>query len=449
MNHDAIPAILLTNMFRTFAVIFFLLLLPSPLFAAEQTSDLIPEMTADDPVLSLMFKESVDVALESVRSRADGSRFLSAGPRYDTPARTYYRDSYWTSGLILMMDPTIVREQILLLATGIEANGSVPSALTVDANGLKVPLWVDHHDSGPFFIMMVYDYIRWTGDQSILNVFVGQRSIFILMEDILTHLQSLDTNGNFLPEKPANSLQDWLDTIPRGGEVLYNEVLYYRALRNMVEMSELRDYSAHATVFHRYSLLVRHQINTLFWNEPKGYFFERCENGVCVDRLTNESSLAVMYEVIPANRRQRFLKSLRQLETDWGVVNAIPAYVGFTPSQYQNMTDWPVLDGMNAGARLKYSNKDWYHPLTRWWTYFDSVRKEGEKLPEFISPTDLSGGRSQAWSVNPIVSFIRYGLGVDPDLQGHFTVKPSPAGQVLLKNIWIRGQRITLYAKQK
>lgn len=436
-------------MFRILVVIFFLLIVPNALWAAEQADVLFPEMISDDSILSAMFDESVDVAIDSIKIRPDGSRFLSAGPRYDVPARTYYRDSYWTSGLVLLIDPTVIREQILLLATGIEANGSVPSALTVDANGLKVPLWVDHHDSGPFFIMMVYDYLRFTGDQSILNALVGERSIFVLMEDVLTHLQSLDQDGNFLPEKPANSLQDWLDTIPRGGEVLSNEVLYYRALRNMVELSELRDDSAHATVFHRHSLLVRHQINTLFWHEPKGYFFERCENGLCVDRLTNESSLAVLYEVIPSSRRDRFLTSLKQLETDWGVVNAIPAYPGFTVNRYQNMTDWPVLDGMNAGARLKFDDKGWYKPLTKWWTYFDSIRLEGEKLPEFISPTDLSGGRSQAWSVNPIVSFVRYGIGVDPDLRGQFTVKPSPAGDVLLKNIMIRGQRITLQAKPK
>lgn len=436
-------------MFRIFVVIFFLLIVPNVLWAAEQADVLFPEMISDDPVLSSMFDESVDVAIDSIKIRPDGSRFLSAGPGYDVPARTYYRDSYWTSGLVLLIDPTVIREQILLLATGIEADGSVPSALTVDADGLKIPLWVDHHDSGPFFIMMVYDYLRFTGDQSILDVLIGQRSIYVLMEDVLTHLQSLDRDGNFLPEKPANSLQDWLDTIPRGGEVLYDEILYYRALRNMVEMSELREYSAHATVFHRHSLLVRHQINTLFWHEPKGYFFERCENGLCVDRLTNESSLAVLYEVIPPSRRDRFLTSLKQLETDWGVVNAIPAYPGFTVNRYQNMTDWPVLDGMNAGARLKFYDEGWYQPLTKWWTYFDSVRLEGEKLPEFISPTDLSGGRSQAWSVNPIVSFIRYGLGVDPDLQGQFTVKPSPTGEIQLKNIMVRGQRITLQANPK
>ncbi len=432
-----------------FFVVILFLAYPFKLFSADAKSFLRPELIADDPILSALFEESVDVAIESIQTANDGSHFLSAGPRYGNPPRTYYRDSYWTAGLVLMINPLVVREQILQLASGVEPNGSVPSAITVDSNELKIPLWNDHHDSGSFFIMMVYDYLRWTGDETILNEYVGNRTVFVTMEDILTHLFSLDTNLNYLPEKPSDSLQDWLDTIPRGGEVLYNQVLYYRALRNMVEIATVRGYPTHATVFHRHSLLVRHQINKMFWNKEKGYFFERCEADVCIDRLTNESSLAVLYEVISPSNRNRFFDSLKKLETSWGVMNAVPAYGGFALSKYHNATDWPVLDGMNAGARLKYNNADWYYPLTRWWTYFNEVRGEGEKLPEFISPNDLTGGRSQAWSVNPSVSLIRYGLGLDPAMDGSYTIKPSPQGNITLKNVQVRGQRLTVQAKQK
>lgn len=423
--------------------------MPSILHAAEKADFLIPTLTSDDPIIVQMFDESVDVGLDAIKNAIDGSRYLSAGPRYSIPPRTYYRDSYWTSGLLLLVDPTVVREQILRLAKGVEHDGSAPSALVVDGTDLKIPLWIDHHDSGPYFIMTVYDYLRYTGDQTILDEGVNGRSIYVIMEDILTHLYSLDTDGNFLPEKPSNSLQDWLDTIPRGGEVLYNEVLYYRALRNMAEITASRGDETHAMIFNRHSLIVRHQINSQFWNEAKGYYFERCEKDVCVDRLTNESSLAALYDVISPKYRRQFFLSLKQLETSWGVVNAVPAYSGFILNNYQNQTDWPVLDGMNAGARLKHGNANWYHPMTRWWTSFNSVREKGEKLPEFFSPTDLSGGRSQAWSVNPIVSFIRYGLGIDPALDGIFFVKSSPAGEITLKNIWMRGQRITVKAQAK
>ncbi len=431
----------------TWFFLFFFVLYPGSLRAAQDSTPL-PSLETDDAVLTSIFQESVTVALDSIQTAQDGSHYLSAGPKYANPPRTYYRDSYWTSGLILMIDPSIVREQILRLASGVEADGSVPSVVSIDSD-LTIPLWIDHHDSGPFFIMMVYDYIRWTGDTSILNSFIGNRTIFVIMEDILTHLRSLDTDGNFLPEKPPNSLQDWLDSIPRGGEVLYNELLYYRALRNMVELAELRGYTTHALVFHRVSLLARYQINKQFWNEATGSFYERCEKHICVDRLTNESSLAILYDVIYPEHRKQFFETLTQLETDWGVLNAVPAYEGFTQTSYQNATDWPVLDGMNAGARLKYGNTDWYVPLTTWWISFDKDRKSGEMLPEFVSPIDKSTGLSQAWSVNPIVSFIRYGIGLDPALDGSYTIRSSPTTDVVLKHVLVRDQYITIQTKQK
>ncbi|MBI4714127.1 hypothetical protein HY771_03005 [Candidatus Uhrbacteria bacterium] len=434
---------------------FFLFTLFFPLITNAADS-VVPTMESTDSVLVKMFDESVEVALESSKQTTDGLRYISAGPRYSNPLRVYYRDSYFASGMLLLLKPDVVRDQILLLARGVEKKGTTPSAIPVDPDGVIMPVWKDHYDSGPYFIMMIYDYVRWTGDISILDEQVGDRTIFSTMEDILTHLETLDKNGNLLPEKPANSLQDWLDSIPRGGEVLYDEVLYYRALRNMTELAQFLGKSAHATVFHRHSLLVRYQINEILWNDAKGYYFERCENGKCEDRLTNESSLAVLYDVVLPKNRERLMKNLEQLETrynpnlmygTWGVVNAYPGYPNSRTYFYQNMTDWPFLDGMNAGARLKYGIGDWYFPMTSWWTFFETQREEGERLPEFVSPIDLSGGRSQAWSVNPIVSFIRYGLGIDPALDGTYTIRRSPIGKIELKNLLVRGQRISVSAK--
>jgi glycogen debranching enzyme len=414
-----------------------------------------PTLTSKDETLVEMFEESLDVALASIEVSENGTRYVTAGPKYGDPARVYYRDTYWTSGLILMIEPYVIRDQILLLARGIEANGSTPSAIPVDPDGTKIPLWVDHVDSGPYFVMLVRDYVAWTGDTSVLSERVNSRTIFAAMEDAMTWLSTKDTDGNLLPEKKAGSLQDWLDSIPRGGEVFSNEVLYYKAMRDLVELATLIDEPAHAQAFHRQSLLVRYQLNHLFWNEEGGYYYERCENGTCEERVTNESALAILFDVASATQRERLFESLRQLESaynddiahgDWGVLNAWPLYEGFTPYDYQNGTDWPFLDGMNAGARLKYNNADWYYPLTRWWT-FNTQQGSGRVLPEHVSPVDLDGGDQQAWSVHPIAAFIRYGIGLNPDINGYYTTKHSPNGDVRLEGIILRGNRISVEAR--
>ena len=173
--------------------------------------------------------------------------------------------------------------------------------------------------------------------------------------------------------------------------------------------------------------------------------------------MTNESALAILYGLANAQQREKLFESLRSLESaynddidhgDWGVLNAWPLYEGFTPYDYQNGTDWPFLDGINAGARFKYGNADWEYPLTRWWTF---NREQGSErvLPEHLSPVDMDGGDQQAWSVFPIVSFIRYGLGLDPTLEGSYTIRRSPNGDVRLENIVLRGQRISVEARAK
>ncbi|KKR04645.1 MAG: Amylo-alpha-1,6-glucosidase family protein [Candidatus Uhrbacteria bacterium GW2011_GWF2_39_13] len=410
------------------------------------------QLFSSDPVLVSLFEESVDVAIDSIGVTSNGTRYLRAGPKYDSPERVYYRDSYWASGLVLMIEPYVIRDQIELLASGVEPNGSTPSAITVNPQDTKIPLWVDHFDSGSYFVMLVYDYVRWTGDFSILNERVNGRTIFTTMEDIVSYLSDKDSNGNYLPEKSKNSLQDWLDNIPRSGEVFSNEVLYYRALRNLVDLANAFGEPQHAQSFHRQSLLVRYQINKLFWNKKGGYYYESCYRRVCEDRITNESALAILYDVATPEQRDSLFKQLKTLESvnnpdiaygDWGVLNAWPLYKGFTPYHYQNGTDWAFLDGINAGARLKYANNDWYYPLTRWWTYHKETDSE-TFLPEYVSPVDKQAGDQQAWSVNPMVSFVRYGMGIDPDLNGSYTVTSFPDVDARIEGMVLRGKRVEI-----
>lgn len=417
-----------------------------------------PILQTKDPILKKMFEESVDVAIASVKQDVNKRRYFVAGPKYTMPERTYYRDSYWSSGLMLFIEPVFVRDQILLLARGVEKDGSTPSAIPVNPSDRKIPLWTNHYDSGSYFIMMVYDYIRYTGDTSILFESVNKRTVFETMHKIVSYLESQDKDKNFLPEKPKNSMQDWLDSIPRGGEVISNEVLYYQALRELSEITERFGKKDLARAYDRRSLLVRNAINERFWNEEEKMYQEHCEGSVCVNRLTNESALAILFGVIDPNEREPFFQTLQKLETrnnkefrlhgDIGVLNAYPFYENVTqPFLYQNGTDWPFLDGINAGARLKYQNRDWYYPLTRWFVYFQDLKKPHERLPEYISPIDKGYGIDQAWSTYPITAFLRYGLGLDPDLQGKYSKPSSLIGETSISNVLMRGKRIQVEIK--
>ncbi len=414
----------------------------SPIVSVDTTLHR-PVMHTDDPILDGMFEDSVDVALASIGVTGDGTRYIAAGPKYMDPPRVYYRDTYWSSGMILMIEPYVVRDQILLLASGVGTDGSVPSAVPVDPKGLRMSLWADHVDSGPYFILLVDDYIRWTGDASVLKEQVNGRTVFAAMEDIVSYLSTKDTDGNLLPEKPEHSLQDWLDSIPRSGEVVSNEVLYYQALRDLADLSTLNRQPSHARSFYRQALLVRDQINAIFWNKTGGYLYESCDRGVCENRVTGESALALLYDVLTPDRRAQQLEALERLEKDWGVLNAWPLYNGTTRYHYQNGTDWAFLDWINAGARLKLGDGGWKVPLTRCWTY-NEEQGRNKVLPEYVSYLDQNAGDEQAWSVNPIVSYIRYGLGMDPGLEATYTFASAPGGNVTLEKVVLRGARVSI-----
>ena len=88
-----------------------------------------------------------------------------AGIVYQSPARTYYRDGYWTAISILKYRPDMVRNQILTLAAGINKDGKCPSAVKSNFKNW----WGNHYDSPSFFAILLYDYVRLTGDLGIFT----------------------------------------------------------------------------------------------------------------------------------------------------------------------------------------------------------------------------------------------------------------------------------------
>lgn len=279
------------------------------------TSLTLPTLETGNETLDAIFRASLKTAIANVHVSDSGQRYFSAGPKYDDVERTYYRDSYWLAQMLLLIEPYVVRDEILLLASGVEADGSVPSAMTIEADAPQLDLWKDHYDSGPYLVMMVNEYIRSTGDTDVLKEKIGDDSLYQILQRALTHLANTDEDGDALPEKPNDSLQDWLDTIPRGGEVLYDEVLYFRALQNMSELATVLHKTAEAKSYASLAKRVKKQMNNQFWSPTRGYYYERCESTGCVDRLTNESSLAILYGLPTVKNRKLLFKSLETLES--------------------------------------------------------------------------------------------------------------------------------------
>ncbi|MBP0573429.1 hypothetical protein J8J27_22285, partial [Mycobacterium tuberculosis] len=66
-----------------------------------------------EPFLRSMVSQGLHAALSSIRrDRTGGFAGLAAGQAYSAPARTYYRDGYWTHQALLALCPEVLKDQI-------------------------------------------------------------------------------------------------------------------------------------------------------------------------------------------------------------------------------------------------------------------------------------------------------------------------------------------------
>ncbi len=203
--------------------------------------DAMPEAPA---LMRSMISQSLHAALSSIRRDEHGAfAGLAAGQAYSAPARTYYRDGYWTLQALLDREPEAVRAQIDRLARGVQENGEAPSGVILTGPGQaeeweKVRLtdprikeehlrpgdwWSDHFDSPLFFILTIGDYINATGDGSPLSLYWDK------VVAIFNRYCGFDETGTGLPIKPRHD-RDWADNVYRHGYVAYDLGLWIGAL---------------------------------------------------------------------------------------------------------------------------------------------------------------------------------------------------------------------------
>ena len=338
---------------------------------------------------------ALNAAFSSYKSFAGFQGFF-AGVNYAAPARTYYRDGFYTALAVLPYRPDWVRAQLVTLARGIADDGSCGSA--VDANG--APWWRDHVDSPLFFALLLYAYVANTADKGILNESqIGQKLAAILDQTIA----ALDENG-LIPRLPA-SRHDWADNVFREGYVTYVQCLAFGALQLGGSLLPERERYREA------AQRIKASVNQILWDETLGYYVnfktpEETERNLSIDTV-----FAALFELAPADRAKRMLTQMEALlETqhntrfgEFGTMCVYPPYASAArlveksadPLRYHNGADWPYLSSLYAFAK-KMHGMAYRYPLTRW---YERGLAQGYATPwEYDSPYYPVGGMLQGWS---------------------------------------------------
>lgn len=400
--------------------------------------DLMPEA---DPLLRSMVIQGTHAAHSSVR-RDDRGRFdgLAAGLHYSTPARTYYRDGYWTLQLLLATQPAIVHEQIEILASGVQPEGEAPSGVIVSgpeqarawenlrttAFGMdwihtrSVDWWSDHFDSPLFFVLTIGDYVRVTGD-----IEPAERH-WPLIKGVFERYCELTEGG--LPVKPRHD-RDWADNVYRGGYVAYDLGLWVGALEAMHRLAETLEPGLQAKIATA-AEHARAAIATELWR-PDGWYADYASpeglaevEPALEDHLTLDSLTLLRYDAVPESAAVEVLEAVRRhLETrnnenqgfgDWGMMCVYPPFkhradvrskTAFA-FRYHNGADWPWLDGIYAEERLRRGLPGWRYPMLRWWE--TCLERGWMGAVEYFSPPWGRGSLLQGWSAMPAAAAIKH-----------------------------------------
>lgn len=393
-----------------------------------------------EPLLRSMVLQGTHAALSSIRRDQHGAfAGLAAGLAYSAPARSYFRDGYWTLQLLLQADPQAVADEIDLLARGVHDDGEAPSGVILSGPAQSAAWealrqrsrrlaaahrpgdwWSDHFDSPLFFVLMIGDYVRATGDRG-----PAERHADRIAAVFQRYARfAADTDG--LPAKPRHD-RDWADNVLREGAVAYDLGLWVGALRTIVDLGGPLATRAKALADAALPRLERLWMGDHYadWRRPDG----SSEPHLALDSLT-----LLRADAAPADKAQVVLERARMtLESrhngiqrwgDWGMLCAFPPFARREDTRaksafafrYHNGADWPWLDGLYARERLRRGLPGWRYPLLRWW---ETCLAQGWAGPvEYFSPPFGRGSLLQGWSGYPAAVALEFSATVlagDPE----------------------------------
>lgn len=359
--------------------------------------------------LNAYYKSLLNASLSNYKELGKFKGFL-AGIVYQFPARTYYRDAYWTVLSVLPVRPDLVRNEIITLANGISKKGECPSAVKFNFKNY----WGDHYDSPSFFVLMLYDYLVHTKDFTILNEKVKAGRVINSANLVLQRLMKETDESGLLVKGGEYNRRDWCDNVFRSTYVTYDEALYARALFAMSEIYKicLDDEAKSKEYADKYQKVVK-SINDLLWDEEKGWFVNYKSSDFVEDNLSIDTVVIALFGLTDETRIKRMLQNMQDLlesknnkeqgAGDFGTLSVYPFYKNTKdivqksslPYYYHNGGDWPYLSCVYAYAKLMYG-MDYMYPLTRWFEF--NVEKGNYTPIEFFSPVHPDGSMLQAWS---------------------------------------------------
>jgi glycogen debranching enzyme len=207
--------------------------------------------------------------------------------------------------------------------------------------------------------------------------------------------RGVDWLANFAPERDGllhqHAYADWADSIARAGRVLYTNVIYWKALRELAESAQKMGDSEERERYLRLKERVENSIQERFWRADLGYFITH-------KRFTNLSSsgnlLAIAWGLARKEQAESILEHMREFHMAEPVptqtVNkaysrrfiALENRLGGIP-YYHTRAAWLWLGAWHAIALQRTGHSRWAQQVFK--RIAETITRDGE-VHEVYSP---------------------------------------------------------------
>ncbi|MDR0815609.1 MAG: hypothetical protein LBN37_07660 [Bacteroidales bacterium] len=259
------------------------------------------------------------------------------------------RDSYWTSWLHLVLFKDIERKMIEESIRYQQVSGKIPTTI------LPLIERKDDIDINAFFILRAARYFRYYHDRAALT------ADWQALRKAMDWLISRDTDGDGLPVQ-VSFWGDWKDVRGIEGRKYspFSGLIYLAALKEMMTLSqECGDSESFRTCEAAY------RKGYAFINQPTeegglwngSYYCQRWKDGQVNDKLLQDQTIGILFDVVPHDRAVRIIESLNSKSlTPYGIAETFPYYpasFGYAPATYHNGAVWPWLSFMDCWSRIR------------------------------------------------------------------------------------------------
>ncbi|TLS49110.1 amylo-alpha-1,6-glucosidase [Paenibacillus antri] len=303
-------------------------------------------------------------------------------------------------------------------------------------------------DSTPLFLILLVEYVRWTGDTSIVTEL--QASIDAALRWIDAH--SASSESRFLTYRQEASEgfpnQGWKDSansiVHRNGRYAASPIALaevqgyvYAAKRGLSGIYEAMGDAERAGRLKSEAVRLREQFERCFWMEEEGFYcIALDQNGNQVRSLTSNPGHLLLTGILDASRAQAVARRL--LEEDmfsgYGIRTMSTSSTGYYPMSYHNGSVWPHDNGMIVlGMARQGRSAEAMRVVSG---LLQAARQfPGDRLPELFCGYDASASDGvvpypttcspQAWSGATAFVMVQAMLGLDPDaLAGTLRLRP-------------------------